>query len=97
MFSAALWITSGGSYNTLALTYRNSYLKMETVVTWDQLKMQFGSGYSRERDFKAAFTLALAKVRVVYPTAKIQPVATGIRILPSAPHISKKGRTLSIG
>ena len=79
------------------LTFRNSYLKTETIITWDQLRMQFGSGYGRERAFKEAFKEALNKVRVVYPTAKLQVVDVGIQILPSPTHTAKKGKTLSIG
>jgi len=79
------------------LTYRNSYLKAETVITWAQLRMQFGAEYGRERAFKEAFKVALKKVQVVYPSAKIQTVDAGILIAPSPTHISKKRKTLSIG
>ena len=79
------------------LTFRNSYLKEETTITWAQLQMQFGSGYRREQDFKIAFKGALKKVLVVYPAAKIQAVDAGIVIAPSATHVPKKGKTLSIG
>ena len=79
------------------LTYRNSYLKEETVITWAQLRMQFGAEYGRDRDFKVYFKLALKKVQVAYPSAKIQTVDAGILIAPSPTHIGRKGKTLSVG
>jgi hypothetical protein len=78
------------------LTYRNSYLKEKTVITWAQLRMQLGAEYGRERAFKEAFKVALKKVQVAYPSAKIQTVDTGILIAPSPTHISRKRKTLSI-
>jgi len=78
------------------LTFRNSYLKAETAITWDQLRMQFGAEYSVARQFKAAFKEALQKVLVVYPAAQIRTVDAGILIAPSATHVSKKRKTLSI-
>ena len=74
------------------LTFRNSYLKAETAITWEQLQMQFGAEYGRERAFKEA----LQKVQVVYPAAQIRTVDAGILIAPSATHIARKRKTLSI-
>ena len=76
------------------LTYRNSYLKTETVITWEQLRLQFGAEYKRERDFKAAFKDAMQKVQVVYPAAQIQSVDVGLRIAPSAPHVPKRRKAI---
>jgi hypothetical protein len=81
------------------LTYRNSYMKEGTTITWAQLSMQFGAEYGRERDFKDAFLKAMVKVKRFYPDAKVKVVETGISLTPSKPHISKipkKGKTLSI-
>jgi hypothetical protein len=80
----------------LWLTFRNSYLKTSTVITWDQLRMQFGAEYNRPRAFKEAFTDALKKVSVVYPAAKIQATDQGILISPSPTHIPKQLKTLVI-
>ncbi|MDA8417157.1 MAG: replication protein RepA [Betaproteobacteria bacterium] len=79
----------------LWLTFRNSYLKASTVITWDQLQMQFGAEYGRSRDFKEAFSDALRKVLVVYPAAKIVTNDRGILISPSPTHVSKQGKKLS--
>jgi hypothetical protein len=77
----------------LWLTFRNSYLKAATVITWEQLQMQFGADYKLIRQFKAAFTESLRKVSVVYPAAKIQTLEQGILISPSPTHVSRQGKT----
>lgn len=80
----------------LWLTFRNSYLKTSTVITWDQLQMQFGAEYGRSRDFKGAFSDALRKVLIVYPAAKIVTNSRGIVVSPSPTHVSKQqGKKLS--
>jgi hypothetical protein len=76
------------------LTFRTSYLKSGTVITWDQLQNQFGAEYGRVRAFKEAFVDALRKVQLVYPGANIGTVAAGIMLEPGTTSISKKGKTL---
>lgn len=78
------------------LTFRNSYLKTDTVITWDQLQMQFGAEYGRARAFKEAFTEALRKVLIVYPAAKLQPTDQGILIHPSPSHVSRQRKTVLV-
>lgn len=72
------------------LTYRFSYLKKRTPIPWETLKMQFGSNYSRTRDFKTKFLKQLRKVSLVYPGAKIEEKNNSLILLPSAPHIKNK-------
>ncbi|MGE3550926.1 MAG: replication protein RepA [Geobacter sp.] len=69
------------------LTYRNSYLKKDTLMRWESLAMQLGSAYSRTRDFKAALLTELKKVQVVYPEAKIGIDEAGLILKPSPTHI----------
>lgn len=45
------------------LSYRLKYLKKPTVITWDQLSMQFGTNYRYVRDFKKKFLFHLPAVR----------------------------------
>jgi hypothetical protein len=78
----------------LWLTFRNSYLKSSTVVTWDQLQMQFGAEYGRSRAFKEAFTDALRKVQIVYPAAKIQTNDQGVLVSPSPTHVPRQSKKL---
>ena len=73
------------------LTYRASYLKRPTVIPWASLALQFGSDYSRLRDFKQAFIDELKKVVLVYGRVQIEATELGLVVKPSLTHISKKG------
>ena len=69
------------------LTYRMSYLRKTTVVPWEGLENQFGSDYTRPRDFRRrALGLIEAVVRV-YPTVRIGQTDSGLRLHPSPPHV----------
>lgn len=72
------------------LTYRASYLKKPTTIPWAALAMQFGSDYTRLRDFKAAFTGELRKVYAVYGQVQIQTLDAGLQVRPMLTHIPKK-------
>ena len=72
------------------LTYRVSYLKQPTFISWPSLAMQFGSDYSRLRGFKAAFIDELKKVVLVYWQVHVEVTEHGLSIKPSLTHISKK-------
>ncbi len=50
--------------------------------TWSQLANQFGSQYTRERDFKVKFRQALKKVVAVWPEFKVQEWEHGLMISP---------------
>ena len=73
------------------LTYRASYLKRPTVIPWSSLALQFGSDYSRLRDFKQAFIDELKKVVLVYGQVQVDATEQGLIVKPSLTHISKKG------
>jgi len=73
------------------LTYRASYLKRPTVIPWSSLALQFGSDYSRLRDFKHAFIDELKKVVLVYGQVQVEVMEDGLVVKPSLTHISKKG------
>ena len=72
------------------LTYRVSYLKRPTIIPWAGLSMQFGSNYTRLRDFKAAYLTELHKVLTVYPQAKAEGLDDGLLVRPSLTHIIRK-------
>ena len=72
------------------LTFRTSYIKAGTCITWGQLQGQFGSEYKLGRQFKAAFVDTLRKVQLVYPGAKISTNDTGIMLQPGTTSVSKK-------
>lgn len=71
------------------LTYRTSYLKAPVNIPWQALSHQFGSDYSRIRDFKAAFLSEMKKVNTVYSGAKVDFSETGLLVKPSLTHIPK--------
>jgi hypothetical protein len=74
-------------------TYRMSYLRKQTDIPWLALQAQFGAGYPMTpqgtADFRRKFKKALKAVQVVYPGAKVEPVESGVRLLPGRPHIRK--------
>jgi len=75
------------------LTYRASYAKRPSVIPWSALALQFGSEYTRQRDFKAAFLAELRKVVTVYGGVQVEATDEGLLVKPSLTHISKKGGT----
>jgi hypothetical protein len=72
------------------LTYRMSYLRGSALVSWDALHAQFGSEYTRLRDFKRKASLALQKVSQVYPAARVSVEGEGLRLLASPPHVPRR-------
>ncbi len=69
------------------LTYRASYLKRPTAIPWASLALQFGSDYSRLRDFKQAFIDELKKVVLVYWQVQVEATEPGLIVKPSMTHI----------
>lgn len=76
------------------LTYRFSYLRTPSLVSWDQLIHQFGSNYANTaqglRDFRREFLKALHIVTVMYQDAKVGIHEDGLLLKPSKSHISSK-------
>ncbi len=77
------------------LTYRMSYLRRPTAVTWDQLRLQFGTQAqtrAARHAFKNDFLGHLTRVLAVYPAAQVEETDTGLRLSPGRPHVSRNGR-----
>lgn len=72
------------------LAHRMSYLRRSTLVPWVLLAEQFGSQYTRLRDFRTELLKALPKVLAVYPKAKVTPTADGLLLSPSPTPISAR-------
>jgi len=66
-----------------------SYLRKPTVIPWKSLEVQFGSDYSRLRDFRANAVTRLEKVIRVYPAVRVSQTETGLRLYPSRPHVGR--------
>ena len=61
----------------------------ETMLSWQNLRDQFGQEYAHPKDFKKEFRAVLRQVWLVYPTARIEEVIGGILLKPSPPPIAK--------
>lgn len=75
------------------LTYRMSYLREDTKITWLGLQAQFGSGYPMspqgERNFRKAFLEQLKKVILVYrpEPPQVEVTSEWLLLRPSRTHI----------
>lgn len=65
------------------LAVRLHKLPKALMLHWASIRDQFGQDYNDSKDFKRAFSKALADVLHVYPTAKISSVDGGLLLLPS--------------
>jgi hypothetical protein len=70
------------------LAYRLHRVNGSTVISYEQLHNQFGSG-NNIRQFKQGFKNNMKDVLAVYPKARVIPTDSGIQIYQSAPPISK--------
>jgi hypothetical protein len=75
------------------LTYRMSYLKKAVLISWENMKAQFGGQYADDgqglRDFKKRFLEALKIVLIVYTQANVKKDNDGLILFPSQSHIKK--------
>ena len=68
------------------LSYRLFRLKEEKTIPWKSLEGQFGSNYSRPRDFRAKFQMSLEKVLKYSPPTPVVDVRDkGLHLIPGAP------------
>lgn len=70
------------------LTYRMFYLRRPTPISWESLRMQFGSDYKEVRQFKRRFLDALRLVNVVYPV-KAVPTVDFLELHPGPTHVRR--------
>ena len=71
------------------LTYRMSYLKKPTSVSWEALQLQFGAEYKELKTFKFKFIKHLKSVLTEYPQARVSDESSGLLLLPSHTHVQK--------
>jgi hypothetical protein len=70
------------------LTYRMSYLRESTTITWEGLQGQLGvSQKVPMKAFKPKFLRHLKQVIELYPQARVEPGSSGLKLLPSRPHV----------
>ena len=75
-------------------TYRISYQKHDTHLTWQQLKAQLGTGYPNTpqgmRDFKKKAKKAIEQVKKAWPEAGIELWDNGVKLVGHTPAVMKK-------
>ncbi|RYI34238.1 MAG: hypothetical protein EON48_02130 [Acetobacteraceae bacterium] len=59
-------------------------------ISWGALQKQFGAEVSDLRDFRREYRAALRQVLAVYPAAKVELGASGLRLFKSEPAIARK-------
>ncbi|MDR2781592.1 MAG: hypothetical protein LBB21_04040 [Holosporaceae bacterium] len=76
------------------LTYKMSYIKEETKISFDSLKTQFGFGYNDTKqgkyEFRRKFICQLKFVLALYNIARVNIYEDGISLCPSPTHIRQK-------
>ena len=75
----------------LWLVYRLNAISVSTLVTWENLRQQFGQGFANDKHgryrFKNAFMNALPLAHIHYPEAKIMPVKAGLLLKESRSNV----------
>lgn len=59
-------------------------------ITWAAIKDQFGQGYGRMNNFKAAFRVAMRQVLIQYQAARVEEDGPGLTLWNSPPPVPKK-------
>lgn len=71
------------------LTYRVSYMRRETVISWKQLESQLGADYADTKNFARSAKRELKKIQLVWPDLKITTPRGRLVVKPCAPHVAK--------
>lgn len=76
------------------LSYRLSYHRGITVITWKQLRGQFGAGYTNNsqgmRNFRRKFLEAFDRVLEVWPEATAEFTNNGLMLKPGEPSVPRR-------
>lgn len=67
--------------------YRVTRLRTAQTISWDALAQQFGGGYARQRDFRAAFAADLQQIKEMFPKLPVTISDHGITLLPAGPDV----------
>ena len=65
------------------------------LISWSSLQEQFGPGYAHVREFRRVFKHTLHQVHMVYPDARWELTAGGLKLEHSRPPVAR--RWLSVG
>lgn len=69
------------------LGYRVTRLRAAQTISWDALAQQFGGGYARQRDFRAAFLADLQHIKELFPRLPVVTTDNGITLQPAGPDV----------
>ena len=72
------------------LTYRVSYMRRETVISWKQLEAQMGADYGRTKDFTQKVKRELKKIKLVWPELKLATPRGRLVLYPCPPHVKPR-------
>lgn len=72
------------------LTYRVSYMRTETVISWKQLESQLGADYTDTKNFARSAKRELKKIQLVWPDLKIATPRGRLVLYPSSPHVAPR-------
>jgi hypothetical protein len=59
------------------------------MLSWENLRDQFGQEYASSKDFKKEFRNVLRQVKVVYPDARIEEIHGGLNLYESRPPLNR--------
>jgi hypothetical protein len=79
----------------LWLAYRLHSLSRPKLITWLALHAQFGAATRELFHFKPRFVRDLQLATAIYPEARVELVAEGLRLLPSPAPLSARTRSSS--
>ena len=79
----------------LWLAYRLHALEKPIHISWPSLHVQFGANTKQLKHFKPRFSRDLALARAVYPEARVDLTAEGVRLHPSPPPIAPRPRLVA--
>ena len=66
------------------------------MLSWENLRAQFGQEYANPKDFKKEFRSVMRQTLTVYPEAKVAEIDGGIQLYPSKPPLARTQISLSI-
>ena len=69
------------------LTYRVSYMKEPTAISWKQLHDQFGAEYARPDNFTAKAKRELKKISAAWPELNYETPRGRLKLYPSTPSV----------
>ncbi len=67
------------------------------MLSWENIRDQFGQEYCNPRDFKKEFRDVMRQTLIVYPEAHVSEIDGGIHLYPSKPPLARTQISLSIG